>query len=356
MPLVHLCDWRYNAAMRLGVFSSKKLAIDLGTANSLVWAHGEGVVLEEPSVVAVDGVSGKVVAVGTEAHEMLGKTAAGGDLVAQKPLKEGVVADFLVTQAMIRYFLDKTLKSSRFMRPEVMICVPAGISQVERRAVLEATLSAGAKTAYLIEHTLAAAIGAKLPIESAIGSMIADIGGGQTGAAVISLGGIVASQTAKAGGSKIDEAVATHVRRIHNLIIGERMAEEIKINVGSAIPQASAKKFMEVKGRDAVLGLPKTVKVDSSEIAEAIRPALLGIVDCIKEVLEHTPPELASDIIDRGIVLSGGGAQLRNLDRLIGNQTGVSASLAEDPTRCAIYGAGVALENVDRWRRILQAR
>jgi len=341
--------------VQFGLFSSKKLAIDLGTSNSYVWAHGEGVVLAEPSVVAVDGVSGKVIAVGAEAHEMLGKTA-GGDLIAQKPLKEGVVADFLVTQAMIRYFLDKTLKSSRFMRPEVMICVPAGISQVERRAVLEATLSAGAKTAYLIEHTLAAAIGAKLPIESATGSMIVDIGGGQVGAAVISLGGIVASQTAKAGGSKIDEAIATHVRRIHNLIIGERMAEEIKINVGSAIPQAAAKKFMEIKGRDAVSGLPKTVKVDSAEIAEAIKPALLGVVDCIKEVLEHTPPELASDIIDRGIVLSGGGSQLRNLDRLIAAQTGVSAFLAEDPTRCAIYGAGVALENVDRWRRIVQAR
>lgn len=311
--------------------------------------------MAEPSVVAVDAISGKVVAVGTEAHEMLGKTGI-GDLVAQKPLREGVVADFLVAEAMIRYFLDKTLKSSRFMRPEVMICVPSGISQVERRAVLEATLSAGAKTAYLIEHTLAAAIGAKLPIESATGSMIVDIGGGQTGAAVISLGGIVASQTAKAGGSKVDEAISTHMRRIHNLIIGERMAEEVKIAVGSAVSQGSAKKFIEVKGRDAVLGLPKTVKVDSQEIAEAIKPALSAIVDCIKEVLERTPPELASDIIDRGIVLSGGGAQLRNLDRLIAAQTGVSAYLAEDPTRCAIYGAGVALENVDRWKRIISAR
>lgn len=342
--------------MVLPFFSSKKLAIDLGTSNSFVWSHGEGVVLEEPSVVAVDSISGKVIAVGSQAHEMLGRTGLGTNLLAQKPLKEGVVADYLVAESMISYFLDKVLGTSRFMKPEVMVCVPSGITQVERRAVLEATLSAGAKTAYLIEHTLAAAIGAKLPIETAVGSMIVDIGGGQTGAAVVSLGGVVISHNSKTGGSKFDDAIIVHMRRRHNLIIGERMAEQIKIKIGSAIPIASPKKFIEVKGRDAVLGLPKTVSIEGSEVTEAIGPTLATIVATIKSVLEQTPPELASDIIDRGIMLSGGSVQLRNLDRLISNQTGVSAHVAEDPTRCVIYGTGVALENIDRWRKILQVR
>lgn len=339
--------------MRLPVFSSKKLAIDLGTSNSLVWSSGEGIVLTEPSVVAVDSISNKVIAVGTEAYGMLGRTNT--DLVAQRPLREGVVADYLVAEAMIKHFLDRVLKYSRFSRPEVMVCVPFGITQVERRAVLEAVLSAGAKSAYLIDQPLAAALGSKLPIDTASGSMIADIGGGQVGTAVISLGGIVAAGTAKVGGDKIDEAIAAYVRRIHNLIIGERMAEEVKINIGSAVAQ-SAKKNMEVKGRDAITGLPKSINLDSAEVTEAMTPVLMGIVGCIKNVLEQTPPELASDIIDRGIVLTGGTSLLRGMERFITSQTAVSVHVTEDPLQAVVYGAGMALENIEAWRRLISTR
>ena len=335
-------------------FSSKRLAIDLGTANCLVWSSGEGVVLAEPSVVAIDDVTGKVVAVGSQAHEMLGRTGLGTNLIAQKPLRDGVVADYLVAESMLKYFLDRVLGNSRFIKPEVMICVPSGITQVERRAVLEATLSAGAKTAYLIEHTLAAAIGVKLPLEAAVGSMIVDIGAGQTGAAVISLGGIVVGRSAKVGGTKLDEAIVNYIRRKHNLIIGERMAEEIKVNIGSATD--TVKKTLDVKGRDAILGMPKTVVVESGEIREAIAPVLADIIACIKSVLEQTPPELASDIIDRGIIMTGGTSQLRNLDRLVSSSCGVSAYVAEDPTRAIVYGTGIALENIDKWKQLLAVR
>ena len=336
------------------LFSSKRLAIDLGTANCLVWSSGEGVVLSEPSVVAIDAVSGRVVAVGSQAHEMLGRTGAGTNLLAQKPLRDGVIADYLVAESMLKYFIERVLHTSRFIKPEVMICVPSGITQVERRAVLEATLSAGAKTAYLIEHTLAAAIGAKLPLEAAMGSMIVDIGAGQTGAAVVSLGGIVVARSAKVGGAKIDEAIVAYIRRIHNLIIGERMAEEIKVKIGSATD--GLRRTIDVKGRDAIMGMPKTITVEASEIREAIGPVLSEIVACIKNVLEQTPPELASDIIDRGIVMTGGSSQLRNLDRLISSTCGVSAYVAEDPTRAIVYGTGVALENIDKWKRLLMVR
>ncbi|MEK7581500.1 MAG: rod shape-determining protein [Patescibacteria group bacterium] len=343
-----------NAAMfSLPVFSSKRLGIDLGTSNCLVWSSGEGVVISEPSVVAIDSGSGKVVAVGTQAHEMLGKT--GSDLVAQKPLRDGVVADYLVCEAMLKYFLDRVLKSSRFLKPEVMVCVPYGITQVERRAVLEATLSAGAKTAYLIEAPLAAAIGAKLPIDAPYGSMIVDIGGGQVGAAVVSLGGIVAAGSARAGGDKLNEAIITYVKRIHNLVIGDRMAEEIKTTIGSAIP-INPKKTMDIKGRDSISGMPKTTVVDSLEVNEAISPILGAIIATIKQVLEQTPPELSSDIIDRGIVLCGGSSYLKGLDRYVSSQIGVSAHVAEDAMQCVVYGTGIALENVDNWRRIVQKR
>lgn len=339
--------------MRLPFLSSKRLGIDLGTSNCLVWSAGEGVVLAEPSVVAVDAVSGRVVAVGSEAREMLGRT--GSNLIAQKPLKDGVVADFLVAQAMLKYFMNKVLGSSRFFKPEVMVCVPSGITQVERRAVLEATLAAGAKTAYLIDQSLAAAIGAKLPIEAAFGSMVVDIGGGQSGAAVVSLGGIVGTASAKAGGNKIDEAIISYLRRAHNLIIGERMAEDIKVKIGAAILM-NPKKTMEVRGRDAILGLPKTVICDSHEITQATGPVLNTIIACIKNVLEQTPPELASDIIERGMVLTGGTSQLRALDRLITSQTNVPAHVAEDPMHAVVYGTGMALENIDAWKRLLVTR
>lgn len=334
------------------LFKNKRLGIDLGTSNSQVWVSGEGVVVSEPSVVAVDSISGKVMAVGSQAYEMLGRT--GVDLVAQKPLRDGVVADFFVAEAMLSYFMHKAL-GRRFARPEVMVCVPAGITQVERRAVLEAALSSGAKSAYLIEQPLAAAIGAKLPIDSPLGSMIVDIGGGSTGAAVVSLGGVVVSATARAGGNKLDEAIVTYMRRIHNLIIGERMAEEIKVQLGSAVP-LGAKKTIEARGRDAILGLPKTVVIESQEVTEAMNPVLLAIVSCIRNVLEQTPPELSSDIIDRGIVMTGGTAQLRGLDRYISTQTNVPAHVAEDPLQCVVYGTGMAIENIDIWRKTLAVR
>jgi len=347
------------------LLSPKRLAIDLGTANSHVWSSGQGVVLSEPSVVALDSVNGKVVAVGSQAYEMLGRAGIGANLVAQKPLRDGVVADYLVCESMLKYFLDKVLGkpwSTRLMKPEVMVCVPSGITQVERRAVMEATLAAGAKTAYLIEHTLAAAIGAKLPIDAAVGSMVVDIGAGQTSAAVVSLGGIVVSATSKIGGAKLDEAIATYIRRTHNLIIGEKTAESIKIKLGSAKQNGKyplpigLKRVVEVKGRDAILGMPRTINIEAGEISEAMTPVLVEIIACIKNVLEQIPPELASDIIDRGIVLSGGTSQLKNLDRLISTQTGVSAYVAEDPMRCVVYGTGVALENIDKWKRVIQQR
>jgi rod shape-determining protein MreB and related proteins len=340
--------------MRLNnLFSSKRLGIDLGTSNSLVWVGGEGVVLSEPSVVAVDSSSGKVIAVGSQAHDMLGRT--GTDLFAQRPLRDGVVADFLVCRAMIKHFMDSVLGSARFSRPEVMVCVPSGITQVERRAVLEATLSAGAKTAYLIEQPLAAALGAKLPIESATGSMVVDIGGGVSGVAVVSLGGVVVSSSARVGGNKIDEAIIGYIRKKHNLVIGERMAEDIKIKIGTAVI-SGPRKIIEARGRDAILGLPKAVNVESGEVTEAMTGALSGIIACIKNVLELTPPELASDIIERGIVMTGGGSQLRSLDKLISTQTGVSAHVAEDPMQCVVYGTGIALENIDVWKRAVITR
>jgi len=346
----------YNAdCMKLPILSSKSLAIDLGTANCLVWVSGAGVVISEPSVVAIDANSGRVMAVGAQAREMLGKT--GGNLMAQRPLKDGVVADYFVAEAMLKYFLNKALLGrgfSRFLRPIVMICVPSGITQVERRAVLEATLAAGAKSAYLIDKTLAAAIGSKLPIEAAFGSMVCDIGAGQTGVAVVSLGGIVASSSARVGGTKVDEAIMAYMRRAHNLVIGERMAEDVKIKIGSALTMRP-KKTTEVRGRDAVLGLPKTIVINSDEITGAIQPVINQMISAIKDVLEETPPELSSDIIDRGMVLTGGASQLRGLDRLISSSTNVPAHVAEDPMHAVVYGAGIALENIDVWKRMLMS-
>ena len=339
--------------MRLPLFSSKNLGIDLGTSNSLVWSSGQGIIIAEPSVVAEDAVSGKIVAFGNEAYEMLGRTAS--DLIAKKPLRDGVIADYVASEAMLKYFIERSLGYSRFSGPNVMVCVPYGITQVEGRAVLEATLSAGAKTAYLIDQPLAAAIGAKMPIDTPSGSMVVDIGGGQVGCAVISLGGIVAAGGARAGGDKLNEAIATYVRRIHNLVIGEKMAEEVKLSIGSALKVVPIKKI-EVKGRDAISGMPKTITLDSAEVTESIQPVLVNVVTCIKGVLEQTPPELASDIIDRGIVLSGGTSLLKGIDRFISNQIGVSAHVWEDPMRAVVYGTGVALENIDSWRKWVQTR
>ena len=332
---------------------SKRLGIDLGTANSLVYLVGAGVVLNEPTVVAIALDDNHIVAVGNDAKEMLGRTP--GNITATRPLREGVIADYVVTEAMLRYFIQKVAGRSLFFKPEVMICVPAGVTQVERRAVLDATLAAGARVAYLIEEPLAAAIGAKIPIAQASGNMIVDIGGGSTEVAVISLGGVVANKSARVAGNKLDEMIAVHIKKKYNLIIGERMAEDVKIQLGSAIGVAKETK-MEVRGRDAASGLPRMVEVSSKEVTEAMQPVLMAIINAVKAVLEETPPELGADIIDKGIILSGGTSLLKNLDSLMTKLTGVPCHVAEEPLLCVVKGTGVALENIELYKRSISGR
>jgi len=332
---------------------SKRIAIDLGTANTVVWVAGKGILMNEPTVVAVAVEDGRVVAVGNEAKEMLGRTP--GNIIASRPMRDGVIADYRVTEAMLRYFIQKVCGRVFLFKPEVMICVPAGVTQVERRAVLDATLSAGAKAAYLIDEPLAAAIGAKVPIAAASGSMIIDIGGGSAEAAVISLGGVVVHKSVRVAGNKIDEAIATYLKRKYNLLIGETTAEYVKIKIGSATVLDKIEE-MEVKGRDNVTGLPRAITITSTEITEAIRPTLMLIVGAAKGVLEETPPELASDIIDKGIVMSGGTSVLRNFDRLMTELTGVPCHVAEDALLCVVRGTGVALENIDLYKRSIIRR
>ncbi|MBI2007224.1 MAG: rod shape-determining protein [Candidatus Blackburnbacteria bacterium] len=327
---------------------SQRIAIDLGTANTLVWVTGMGIVANEPTVVAISQEDNKVVAVGNEAKRMLGRTPE--NLLALRPMREGVIADYEVTEAMLRYFIGKVAPRVAIFRPEVMICVPAGCTQVERRAALDATLSAGARVAYLIDEPLAAAIGAKIPIAAPSGHMIVDIGGGAAEAAVICLGGVVVHRSVRVGGNKIDEAIANFLRKKHNLIIGDQTAESIKIKLGSAT-RLPKEEIMEFSGRDQVMGLPRTAALSSIEVTEAMRPALLQIIGAVKGVLEDTPPELASDIIERGITMSGGTSLLRNFDRLVVEETGVPAHLAEDPLLCVVRGTGMALENLDLYRR-----
>lgn len=332
---------------------SKRIGIDLGTANSLVWVEGEGIVLNEPTVVAVSLEDNQVVAVGNEAKQMLGRTP--GNICASKPMRDGVIADYVVTEAILRYFIQKVSKQSMFFKPEVMICVPAGCTQVERRAAIDATLSAGARHAYLIDEPLAAAIGAGIPIEAPSGSMIVDVGGGATEAAVISLGGVVVHKAARVAGNKIDEAIANWIRRKHNLIVGEQTAEEIKLKIGSAMPLAK-EEVIEVKGRDSIMGLPKIIELSSTEVTEAIRPVLSQILGTIKAVLEETPPELASDIIDKGIVLSGGTSLLRGFDKLVTTEIGVPAHVAEEPMLCVVKGTGVVLGNFELYKRAISLK
>ncbi len=332
---------------------SKRIGIDLGTANSLVYLEGQGVVLNEPTVVAVSEDDGKVIAVGSEAKEMLGRTPEG--ITASRPMRDGVIADYIITQALLSYFIDKVCGHSRLFRPEVMICVPAGVTSVERRAVLDATLSGGARTAYLIDEPLAAAIGAKIPIGAPSGNMIVDIGGGSTEAAVISLGGVVVHSSARVAGNKIDESIAQHIRRKYNLIVGERTAEDIKLNLASATPLED-NVTMEVRGRDSITGLPKTFELSTHEVTEVIRVTLNQILEAVKRVLEQTPPELASDIIDKGIVMSGGTSLLPNLDKYFTEVTGVPCHIAEEPLLCVAQGTGVALENIDLYKRSITKR
>ncbi len=331
---------------------SKRIGIDLGTANTLVYMVGQGIVLNEPTVVAVTAEENRVVAVGKEAKEMLGRTP--GNIVALRPLRDGVIADYTITEAMLTYFIDKAAGQARFFKPEVMICIPAGVTQVERRAVLDATMAAGAKVAYLIEEPLAAAIGAKIPIAQAAGHMIVDTGGGSTECAVISLGGVVVHDSVRVGGNKIDEAITNYCKKKFNLLIGERTAEEIKIQIGNAViddKREAENTKMEIKGRDAISGLPRTIELNETHVNEAIYPVLVDIISAVKGVLEQTPPELASDIIDKGVVMSGGTSQLKNLDKLMTKITGVPCHLAEDPLLCVVRGTGVALENIELYKR-----
>lgn len=338
---------------------TKRIGIDLGTANTLVYVVGEGIVLNEPTVVAVTAEENRVVAVGREAKEMLGRTP--GNVTALRPLREGVVADYTITEAMLSYFIDKVCGRSRFLKPEVMVCIPSGVTQVERRAVLDATMSAGAKVAYLIDEPLAAAIGAKIPIAQAAGHMIVNIGGGSTESAVISLGGVVVHSSVRVAGNKVDEAIANYVKKKFNLLIGETTAETIKIQIANAVVAEDGKKnntlkSMEVRGRDNITGLPRTVILDEIQVNEAIKPTLLDIIKGVKEVLEQCPPELASDIIDKGIVMSGGTSLLTNFDKLMTEMTGVPCHVAEDALLCVARGTGVAMENIELYKRSINKK
>lgn len=328
----------------------KKLGIDLGTTTVLVFVPKRGIIINEPSVVAVSKADKTVLAVGKEAKDMLGRTP--DTIIARRPLKDGVIADYRTTEAMLRYFINKALGGVRMFRPEVMIAVPGGITSTERRAVIDAALSAGAKAAYIIKQPVVAAIGANIPIGSPNGHMIVEIGGGTSEMAVISLGGIVASTSVRIGGVKFDAAIQEFVRRTYNLAIGERTAEDMKIRVGSAM-YLEEKLRMEIKGRDMITGLPKIIEVSSDDVTEAIQPLLEGIITALKEVLHETPPELSADVMDKGIVISGGSSQLRNMDRLISEATSVPTYVADDPQLCVARGTGLALENLEAYKRSL---
>ncbi|MBX4186655.1 MAG: rod shape-determining protein [Candidatus Doudnabacteria bacterium] len=330
----------------------QRIGIDLGTANTLVFVPKKGIVINEPTVVAISVIDNKIMAVGQEAKEMLGRTP--DTIVAHRPMKDGVIADYRVTEAMLRYFINKTTGNVRFFRPEVMISVPGGITSTERRAVIDAAQSAGAKAAFVIKETVAAAIGAGIDIAAASGNMIIDIGGGTTDVAVLSLGGIVTQTSVRVAGNKLDSAIAEYIKRKFGLAVGDRTAEEIKIKIGSAIPVEKETKI-EIRGRDMIQGLPKTIQISTNEVVEAISEELREIIKAIRSVLQETPPELAADIIDKGMVLTGGGALLKNLDKLIGQSTGVPAYVADDAILCVVKGTGVALDNLDSYKKSILA-
>lgn len=332
----------------------RKIGIDLGTANTLVFVPKRGIVANEPSVVAVARDENRVLAVGSEARLMVGRTP--DTIIAYRPLKDGVIADYRVTEAMIRYFINKVSGRVRLFRPEVMVSVPAAVTSTERRAVIEATVQAGAKAAYVVKEPVLAAIGAGIPINEPSGHMVVDIGGGTSDIAVISLGGIVASTSVKVAGDKFDAAISEYIKRNYNLAIGERTAEDIKINIGSAVPIDNESMKMEIKGRDLVSGLPKSIEIHSQEVTVAIAEELDEVIRAIKSVLHDTLPELAADIMDRGIVVSGGGALLRNIDALIFQETGVSAHIAEEPLLCVAKGTGIALEHLEVYKRSIMSK
>ncbi|MDQ5901486.1 MAG: rod shape-determining protein MreB [Patescibacteria group bacterium] len=329
-------------------FFNKKLGIDLGTANTLVFLPGKGIVLNEPAVVAVSEQDNKILAIGIEAKQMIGRTP--DNIIAYRPMKDGVIADYRVTEAMLRYFMNKALGGFSLIKPEVMISVPAGVTSTERRAVVEAAIKAGAKNAYVVKEPILAAIGAGIPIHESKGHMVVDIGGGTTDVAVISLGGIVAANSVKCAGNKIDHAIADYIKKTFNLAIGDRTAEQVKIKIGSAIPMEEPL-VATIKGRDFVQGLPRTARITTNEVAQAIDKELKLIIKAIKDVLQETPPELASDIIDQGIIMTGGSSMLRNLPELVYRRTGVKARLAEDPLFCVVKGTGIALNHLETYKR-----
>jgi len=330
-----------------------KIGVDLGTCNSIVFVPKKGVVLQEPSVVAVTLSENRILAVGKDAKDMIGRTP--DTLRVYRPLREGVIADYRVTQAMLKYFVDKTLGYFKFLKPEMLIGVPAGITSTERRAVIEAGIVAGAKAVYLAKEPILAAIGAGIPISSCSGHMIVDIGGGTSEVAVISLGGIVCSHSVRTAGDKLDMAIADYIKKKYNLAIGGQTAEEIKIKIGTALPEKD-EKFLEIRGRDLILGLPRTIKISSNEVCDAISDVLTEITQAVKIVLRDTPPELAADIMDKGMVLAGGGALLRNIDERISQSTGVPCFLAEEPMLCVAKGTGVVLENLGVYKKSIASK
>lgn len=329
---------------------SRDLGIDLGTATTLVFARGEGIILCEPSVVAINKDNNRALAFGNEAKSMLGRTPA--NIVAVRPMRDGVIADFEITEMMLRHFINKSHNRSAFVRPRIVVGVPSGITGVEKRAVLDAAMHAGAREAYLVEEPMAAAIGANLPVSEAQGSMIVDIGGGTTEVAVLALGGIVVSKSIRVAGDEMDEAIVSHCRKNYNLLIGERTAEQIKIDIGSAYPLPE-EKTIEVRGRDLVTGLPKTLTLTSSEIRDALAEPVATVVDAVRMTLEKTPPELAADIMDRGIVMAGGGSLLRGLDKYLAQETDMSVYVVDDPISCVAYGTGKILEEIDTLKKVL---
>ncbi len=331
---------------------TRRIGIDLGTTYTLVYLPGRGIVLNEPSVVAMSMIDKKVLAVGDEAKEMIGRTP--DTIIASRPLKDGVIADYRTTEAMLRYFINKAMGGVRFFRAEVMVAVPGGITSTERRAVIDATLAAGAKAAYIIKEPIAAAIGANIPIGSPSGHMIIDIGGGTSEIAVISLGGIVVNTSVRIGGNKFDFAIQEYVRKKYGLAIGERTAEDIKITIGSALVMED-KLSMDVRGRDMITGLPRTVSIISDDVTEAIQNELAGIIQAIKNVLQETPPELSADVMDKGMVLSGGSSKLRNIDKLFAQAIGVPAYVADDTELCVARGTGIALDNLESYKRSILA-
>lgn len=327
---------------------SQDMGIDLGTANTLVHVKGKGIVIREPSVVAVQKDTNEVLAIGAEAKRMIGRTP--GNIVAIRPLKDGVIADFDITQAMLKFFIKKAIGNKTFVRPRVVVGVPSGVTAVERRAVLDATIQAGAREAYLIEEPMAAAIGAGLPVQEATGNMVVDIGGGTSEVAVISLGGIVVSRSVRIGGDKMDEAIVQYIKKRYNLLIGERTAEEIKITIGTAM-KVENPDTMEIRGRDLVTGLPKTLTIDANQIQEALSEPVAGIIDAVRGSLERTPPELSADIMDRGIVMTGGASLLRNLDRMLSKETGMPVYVSDSALSCVALGTGIAVEHVDIYKK-----